>query len=52
MDAQINRQLTKDIFLSGKTHDVKLIGLLAQKNALQIQILVEANLSIVSDGLL
>ncbi len=50
MDAQINRQLTKDIFLSGKTNQVKLIGLLAQKNALQIQIFVDANLSIVSDG--
>jgi hypothetical protein len=50
MDAQINRQLTKDISISGKTHEVKLIGLLAQKNALQIQLFVEASLSIISDG--
>ncbi len=51
LDAQLNRKLAPDVFTTGKTRELKLIGLLSQEKGLQVQIFVSANLSITSLGI-
>ncbi|MBS1599194.1 MAG: DUF4403 family protein [Bacteroidetes bacterium] len=50
MNEQLNRQLTKGVYSSGKTNDIRIIGLMARDNAMQVQVFVDADLTISSDG--
>ena len=52
LDTQLNRSLTRDTWSTGKTRDIRLIGLLSQEKGLQVQLYVAANLSITSLGTL
>ncbi len=50
-DARLNRQLTKGIYSQGKTRDIRLIALLAEPQALRVQVWVKADLAVLSDGI-
>jgi hypothetical protein len=50
LNQQLNRELTKGVQSTGKTNDVRLIGLLAKENAMEVQVFVSAELSVSSDG--
>ncbi|MBS1667272.1 MAG: DUF4403 family protein [Bacteroidetes bacterium] len=51
LDSKLNNQLASHIFTSGKFNDIKIIGLLAQKNSIQMQVYTNANISIIGTGL-
>jgi hypothetical protein len=51
MDAQLNKRLAPMVFSTGKTREVKMIGLLANEKGLQVQVHVKASLSITCTGL-
>jgi len=46
-----NTKLTNNIFSSGSFNDIKIVGLLARDNAIQMQIYTNANITIVSSGM-
>jgi len=50
LNEQLNRQLTKGVYTRGKSKEVKVIGLLAKQDILQVQLFVSADLAILSDG--
>jgi len=50
IDAQLSRPLAPGLFSRGKTKEVKVIGLLANEKTLQMQVFVNANLTVVSTG--
>jgi hypothetical protein len=50
LNEQLNRQLTKGVYTTGKTTDIKVIGLLARDSAMEVQIFVAADLTVSSDG--
>ena len=50
MNQQLNRELTKGVFSSGKTNDVRLIGLLATENEMHVQVFISADIAVSSDG--
>lgn len=52
MDEQLNKELTKGIFSSGKTKDIRVVGLLAKDKTIQVQLFIAADLTISSDGAL
>jgi hypothetical protein len=51
LDARLNRELIKDVYSKGKTQDIRLIGLLAQPNTLQVQVFIKAELAVLSNGI-
>jgi hypothetical protein len=50
LDSVLNRNLTNNISLSGRMSELRIIGLLAQKKILQVQIYAKANLELLSNG--
>jgi len=50
LNQQLNRELTKGVQSTGKTNDIRLIGLLAKENTIEVQVFVAAELLISSDG--
>jgi len=50
LNEQMNKQLTNGVYSVGKTHEVRLIGLLAGKDILEAQVFIKAELAITSDG--
>ena len=51
LDAKINTQLSNNIYSSGKVNDVKILGFLAQKNMIQMQVYANANISFIAIGI-
>jgi len=51
-DAQLSRELAPGVYSTGKTKDVRIIGLLAGERTLEVQVMVSANVLITSKGLL
>jgi hypothetical protein len=51
INAQLNRQLSPTVYSSGKAREIRLIGLLTGEKTLQVQVLLNANLSLISTGL-
>lgn len=50
LDAQLNRAITPHLHTSGEIRQLRLIGLLAGENNLQVQLYVQAELSLMSSG--
>jgi hypothetical protein len=50
LDSVLNRSLGNGILLSGKINQLKITGLLPQKNFFQVQIYAKANLELISNG--
>lgn len=44
-------KLANNIYSSGKVNDIRIIGLLAQNNVLQMQVYTNANISLISTGM-
>jgi len=51
LDEKLNTKLANNIFSSGKFNEIKIIGLLAQNNSIQMQVYTNANISIIAAGL-
>ena len=51
INKQLNREIIKDVFSSGKLKEVKMMGLLATKETLQIQLYISADLAIACGNL-
>jgi hypothetical protein len=51
LDAQLNRTLAPNLYTKGSIKELKMIGLLAGDHALQTQLFVKADLSVISTGL-
>ncbi|HLK27578.1 MAG TPA: DUF4403 family protein [Puia sp.] len=51
LDAKLNAQVANNIYSSGKVNDVKIIGLLARNNSIQVQLYVNANISLIAANL-
>ncbi len=51
LDAQMNRTLAPNLYTKGNIKELKMIGLLAGDHALQTQLFVKADLSVISTGL-
>ena len=51
IDHQLNRELAKGIYSSGKATKIKMIGLLATKDYLHAQVMIKGELAILSDGI-
>ena len=51
LNSKLNNQVASNIFTSGKFNDIKILGLLAQKNSIQMQVYTNANISIIGTGL-
>ncbi|HTS42763.1 MAG TPA: DUF4403 family protein [Puia sp.] len=51
LNARLNTELTNGLHSSGKINDIKLIGLLARENDLQVQLMISADFSVLSNGL-
>jgi Domain of unknown function (DUF4403) len=51
LDAQLNRQLSPNLYTRGNAKDVRMIGLLAGDKTLQVQLALKADLSVISSGL-
>ncbi len=51
INAQLNRMVMSHLYTSGQIKELKLIGLLAGENSLQVQLFVRAELSVTSTGL-
>jgi hypothetical protein len=49
LDSALNRKLTASIFSSGKINQLKIIGLLAKKEVMQVQVYANANLTLIND---
>ena len=50
LDSMLNRSLNKNVSISGKINELKIIGLLPQAKELQVQIYTKANLELISNG--
>jgi Domain of unknown function (DUF4403) len=50
LDEQLNRELTKNVYSTAKTSNIRLIGLLAGPNRLQLQLHLRTELAILSTG--
>jgi hypothetical protein len=50
LEAYLNRELTSSIFSTGKINQLKIIGLLAKKDAIQLQVYTNANLALTETG--
>jgi len=48
LDAKLNEQLSNNIYSAGKVNDLKIIGLLAQKNVIQMQVYANASISLIA----
>ena len=51
LDAQWNRQLAPNLFTTGHTKELKVIGMLPGDKSIEVQLYVSANLSVTSTGL-
>jgi hypothetical protein len=51
IEQQMNREMTKGIFCSGKLKEAKMIGLLATRENLQVQLFIAADLALVYSNL-
>ena len=51
LDARLNTPLATNILSSGKFNEIKIIGLLAQNNSIQLQVYTNANISIIAAGM-
>ena len=52
ISSQVNRKLTASLFSSGYVSDVKLLGLLPRDNDIQVQLFAEAQIGLLSSGIL
>ena len=50
INEKLNRKLTKGVYSAGKTNDIRVIGLLAKDNSMQVQVYVSAEVEVMSDG--
>ncbi len=50
INEKLNRKLTKGVYSAGKTNDIRVIGLLAKDNSMQVQLYVSAEVALMSDG--
>ena len=48
LDAKLNAQIANGIYSAGKVNDVKVLGLLAQKDVIQMQLYANANISLIA----
>lgn len=51
LDSQLNKQLAPNLYTKGSTKAVRMIGLLAGDKNCQVQLMVKANLTVISTGL-
>jgi hypothetical protein len=51
LDSMLNSKLANNIYARGKLNDIKMIGLLARNNELQLQVYTNANISLVAADL-
>ena len=51
LDAKLNAPLSNNIYSSGKVNDVKILGFLAQKDVIQMQVYANANISLIANGI-
>jgi hypothetical protein len=50
LNEQLNKELTKGVYASGKANDIRLVGLLARESTVEVQIFVSGDLTISSNG--
>jgi hypothetical protein len=50
LDSMVNRKLNNNLSIAGKINELKLIGLLPQRNELRVQIQAKAKCALISNG--
>jgi hypothetical protein len=51
LNLQLNRIVAPNLYTTGEIHELRLIGLLAGEKAIQAQLLIRADLAVISTGI-